>query len=195
MTGGKDKVNERGPRLDMVLTAIAGLLAPVSLSCHHADEPTTRVQVNSSRPEGAAAGTGSTPTASAASPPIAGFVSSILDPRMGVLLRAADQWRQSAGPERTVIDQVYLVPDLASFLDLIATWDEHSFFPILIDDPAWTLPFLRAFRPARVVRIASEPRAGKEPARPGAASTRGRCSLDGRPTCGGPGLGSGFRAR
>ena len=33
-------------------------------------------------------------------------------------------------------------------------WDERYFFPILIDEPAWTLPFLRAFRPARVVRFA-----------------------------------------
>ena len=154
MTGGKDWAKERGPKLVSVQTAIAGLLAAVSLSCHHADEPTTRVQVNSSRSERVVAGTGSTSTASAASRPIAGFVSSILDPRMGVLLRAADQWRQSTGPDRTVIDQVYLVPDLASFLDVIATWDEHTFFPILIDDPAWTLPFLRAFRPARVVRVA-----------------------------------------
>ena len=30
-------------------------------------------------------------------------------------------------------------------------------FPILIDEPAWTLPFLRAFRPARVVRYVRRP--------------------------------------
>ena len=46
-----------------------------------------------------------------------------------------------------VVDQVYLVPDVPTFLEVIAAWDERRLFPILIDDPAWTLPFLRAFRP------------------------------------------------
>ena len=44
--------------------------------------------------------------------------------------------------------------DEAAFLEAIAAWDERTFFPILMDDPAWTLPFLRAFRPARVIRYA-----------------------------------------
>ncbi|HWT79057.1 MAG TPA: hypothetical protein VN648_09685, partial [Candidatus Methylomirabilis sp.] len=143
MTSGGYQVNGRGPGLAMVLTTMAGLFALVSVSCHDADQPTAPVQVNSARPY------------------LSGPVTSILDPRLGSLLRAADQWRQSRGPERTVIDQVYLVPDLASFLDVIATWDERSFFPILIDDPAWTLPFLRTFRPARVVRIVVEARTGR----------------------------------
>ncbi len=51
-----------------------------------------------------------------------------------------------------MIDQVCLVPDVPSFLEAIATWDARHFFPILIDEPAWTMPFLRAFRPERVVR-------------------------------------------
>ena len=46
------------------------------------------------------------------------------------------------------------MPDLPTFLEAIAAWDDRHFFPILIDDPAWTLPFLRAFRPARVVKYA-----------------------------------------
>ncbi len=54
------------------------------------------------------------------------------------------------------MDQVCLVPDLPTFLDAIAAWDERHYFPILIDEPAWTLPFLRAFRPARVVRHAGK---------------------------------------
>jgi hypothetical protein len=54
-----------------------------------------------------------------------------------------------------VIDQVCLVPDVPAFFEAIAAWDERHFFPILIDEPAWTLPFLRAFRPARVVRYPS----------------------------------------
>ena len=56
------------------------------------------------------------------------------------------------GPRRMVVDQVCLVPDVPSFFEAIAAWDERHFFPILIDEPAWTLPFLRAFRPSRVVR-------------------------------------------
>jgi hypothetical protein len=54
-----------------------------------------------------------------------------------------------------VVDQVCLVADVADFFEAIAAWDERHFFPILIDEPAWTLPFLRAFRPRRVVRFRS----------------------------------------
>ncbi len=74
------------------------------------------------------------------------------DPRLGPLRQAAMTWRQSTGPRRRMVDQVCLVPDVPSFFEAIAAWDERSFFPILIDEPAWTLPFLRAFRPSRVVR-------------------------------------------
>jgi len=76
------------------------------------------------------------------------------DPRLRSLRHAADSWRQALGPRRMVIDQVCLVPDVPSFLEAIAAWDERHFFPILIDEPIWVLPFLRAFRPARVVRYA-----------------------------------------
>ena len=64
------------------------------------------------------------------------------DPRLEPLRRAAAGWRQSAGPRRVVVDQVCLVPDVPSFFEAIAAWDEGHFFPILIDEPAWTLPFL-----------------------------------------------------
>jgi hypothetical protein len=64
-----------------------------------------------------------------------------------------------------VIDQVCLVPDVPTFFEAIAAWDQRHFFPILIDEPAWTLPFLRAFRPARVVRYAGR---SDRPARPAA---------------------------
>jgi hypothetical protein len=70
-------------------------------------------------------------------------------------LRAAELWRELEGPPRQVVDQVCLVPDVPSFLQAIAAWDEHHYFPVLIDDPAWTLPFVRAFRPARLVRFAA----------------------------------------
>ncbi len=161
MTSGGYQVNGRGPRPALVLTTMAALFALVSMSCHDADEPTAPVQVNSARPNRIDPGNGLTQADPGANRPISGPVTSILDPRLGSLLRAADQWRQSRGPERTVIDQVCLVPNLASFLEVIATWDERSFYPILIDDPACTLPFLRSFRPARVVRIVAEARTGR----------------------------------
>ncbi len=77
------------------------------------------------------------------------------DPRLIPLRRAGEAWRAAAGPRRTIVDQVCLVPDEPSFFEAIAAWDEEHWFPILIDDPARVLPFLRAFRPARVVRFAS----------------------------------------
>ncbi len=74
------------------------------------------------------------------------------DLRLSTLRSAAESWRRSAAPRRLVVDQVCLVPDLPTFLEAIASWDERHYFPILIDESAWTLPFLRAFHPARVVR-------------------------------------------
>lgn len=80
------------------------------------------------------------------------------DPRLGPLLDAAESWRKSGGPTRAVVDQVVLVEDVPGFLDALATWDARSYFPILIDDPRWTIPFIRAFRPAQIVRWPSTPR-------------------------------------
>ena len=88
------------------------------------------------------------------------------DPRLESLRQAARSWRRSVGPRRLVIDQVCLVPDVPAFLEAIAMWDERHFFPILIDEPAWTLPFLRAFHPARVVRYMGRDRIPTEPAEP-----------------------------
>ena len=82
------------------------------------------------------------------------------DPRLSSLRLAADSWRRSDGPRRVVVDQVCLVPDVPAFFEAIAQWDERHFFPILIDEPAWTLPFLRAFRPARVIRYAGRAKTG-----------------------------------
>lgn len=65
----------------------------------------------------------------------------------------SNSWQRRLGPERKVVDQVCLVPDVATFLEAIATWDEHHFFPILIDDIELNFKFLRAFQPARIVRL------------------------------------------
>ncbi|MDG3003432.1 hypothetical protein [Paludisphaera mucosa] len=80
------------------------------------------------------------------------------DPRLGHLLEAASHWRRSRGPERKVVDQVVLAADVPSYLAAVAAWDQHTYFPVLIDDPTWTLPFLRAFRPSRVIRLKTESR-------------------------------------
>jgi hypothetical protein len=71
--------------------------------------------------------------------------------------RAATEWDRRGGPERQVVDVVCLVPDATTFLEAIAAWDERHYFPILIDDVEYSLKFLRAFHPARVVRL---PRTG-----------------------------------
>ncbi len=89
------------------------------------------------------------------------------DPRLIPLRRAGETWRLAAGPRRTVVDQVCLVPDVPSFLEAIAAWDDEHWFPILIDEPAQVLPFLRAFRPARVVRYTSRRPAGETLKSPG----------------------------
>ena len=78
---------------------------------------------------------------------------SLYDPRFDDLRRASVAWDRRPGPRRAVVDVVCLVPDLPTFLDAIATWDDRHFFPVLIDDVELSLKFLRAFRPARVVRF------------------------------------------
>ena len=90
------------------------------------------------------------------------------DRRLTALRQAAETWKRSTGPRRLVVNQVCLVPDVPAFLETIAAWDEHYFFPILIDEPAWTLPFLRAFRPARLYAT-SGPRSAR-----GTAARAGR---------------------
>jgi hypothetical protein len=77
---------------------------------------------------------------------------SLFDPRFDEVRRASVAWDQRNGPPREVVDVVCLVPDFATFLEAVATWDEGHFFPILIDDVEYTFKFLRAFRPSRVVR-------------------------------------------
>ena len=86
------------------------------------------------------------------------------DPRLKHLLEVAKEWRNRPGPAREVVDQVCVVSDLPSFLAAVSTWDERRFFPVLLDDPAWSVPFVRAFRPARIVRLRAVASAGdREP--------------------------------
>jgi hypothetical protein len=82
---------------------------------------------------------------------------SLFDPRFDEVRRASVAWDRRSGPEREVVDMVCLVPDVATFLEVVAAWDERHFFPILIDDVEYTFKFLRAFRPARIVRYPGKP--------------------------------------
>ncbi len=76
----------------------------------------------------------------------------IFSPQFAEVRRASVTWDQRQGPTRQVIDTVCLVPDLATFLDVIATWDARHFFPVLIDDAEYNLKFLHDFRPSHVIR-------------------------------------------
>lgn len=78
---------------------------------------------------------------------------SLFDARLVPLRTASARWEVRQGPDRQVIDQVYLVPNLATFLEAIAGWDREHYYPILIEDAESTLRFLRAFRPSRIVRV------------------------------------------
>jgi hypothetical protein len=78
---------------------------------------------------------------------------SALDPRLEPIRVALASWASRQGPDRAVVDQVCLVPDLPTFLEAIAAWDAHHYFPILFDDVESSFRFIRAFRPARIVRM------------------------------------------
>ena len=78
---------------------------------------------------------------------------SLRDPRLEPLRQAGLAWEVRIGPERVVVDQVCLVPDLPTFLEVIATWDRGRWFPVLFDDVESSFRFLRAFKPARIVRF------------------------------------------
>jgi hypothetical protein len=77
---------------------------------------------------------------------------SLSDDRLSLLRDAAAAWDKRPGPTRKVVDVVCLVPDVPTFLEALSTWDADHWFPILLDDVPYTSKFLRAFRPARVVR-------------------------------------------
>ena len=77
----------------------------------------------------------------------------LADPALADLRAAAATWEARQGPARSVVDLVCLVPDATTFYETIALWDEAHFFPILIEDAELTPKFLRAFRPARIVRL------------------------------------------
>ncbi len=85
---------------------------------------------------------------------LSGFgVAFAADPADDPTLRAAARvWDGRRGPRREVLDVVCLVPDVATFFEAIESWDEHVYFPILIDDVETNLKFARAFRPSRIVR-------------------------------------------
>jgi len=80
-------------------------------------------------------------------------VISVQDPRMEPILQAFPLWESRQGPTRLVVDQVCLVPDLRTFLEAVASWDQGHYFPVLFDDVESSFRFIRAFRPARIIRL------------------------------------------
>jgi hypothetical protein len=76
----------------------------------------------------------------------------LYDPRLEELRIASVAWSNREGKPRQVVDAVCLVPDLATFLEVVGTWDADHYFPVLIDDATYALKFVRAFRPSKVIR-------------------------------------------
>ncbi len=127
------------------------------------------------------------PAGPAAAPTAWEAMKSLDDVRLDGLRRASASWDFRSGPARDVVDQVALVPDLATFLDVIATWDRERWFPVLIEDAESTPRFLRAFRPSRVVR----PPASRRQVGPGHAWARALEAVGSawdEPGAAGPGL-------
>lgn len=93
------------------------------------------------------------PTARAQQQRMATPVQSSFDPRLAPLRVASEPWKAGLESQRTVLDQVCLVPDEATFYEALQSWTDSHYFPILIDDVNYTLKFLQAFRPARIVRF------------------------------------------
>ena len=96
---------------------------------------------------------GDGPTSGQAPPPNRSLPISIYDPRLEPLRKASASWELRSGPAREVVDQVCLVPDVPSFLEAISSWDQGHYFPILFDDVESSFRFIRAFKPARIVRL------------------------------------------
>lgn len=94
---------------------------------------------------------GQSPLTSKVGPPASAF-----DPRLAAIRRASASWESRQGPARAVVDQVCLVADLPSFLAAVASWDRERYFPVLFDDVESSFRFIRAFRPARIVRWPSQ---------------------------------------
>ena len=87
-----------------------------------------------------------------------GGVTSVLAQAAAVALRLADGDRspvRTRFEERRVLDAVVLAPDLATWCAAVSAWDEHTFFPVLLDDPLVADRFCRAFMPSEVIRLAS----------------------------------------
>ena len=97
-------------------------------------------------------------TLSGASPALAqvagpsGPPRTLFDARLEKLRKASVTWDVRCGPDREVVDVVCLVPDVPTFLEAVKVWDRGHYFPILLDDVELNLRFLRAFRPAKVIR-------------------------------------------
>ncbi len=90
-------------------------------------------------------------------------VTSLDDPRLREVRRAAVSWRSEVGPPRRVVDQVVLVDDLDGLVQALEFWNRETYFPILLADSWFSTKFLAAFRPARVIQLTEAPRLPTDP--------------------------------
>ncbi|MCW8130907.1 MAG: hypothetical protein KIS92_11190, partial [Planctomycetota bacterium] len=66
-----------------------------------------------------------------------------------------DSPRNSRWAKREVLDVLVLVPDLETFADAVAHWDEDRFFPVLFQDDLYAPKFAAVFKPAKTVLLPS----------------------------------------
>src|SRR3954453_820183 len=92
-------------------------------------------------------------TGATAQGPGGGGAPAALNRSLDEIRRASVSWERRSGPGRRVVDMVCLVPDVPTFFEAISAWAASHAFPILIDDVELAFKFLRAFRPARIVRF------------------------------------------
>jgi hypothetical protein len=119
-------------------------------------------------PQDAAPTTTPAPSAAppAANPPPAPRTAPPSAPAKGKTPWCVELGLRVAGVESKVpvIDRVVLVKDEAAFLDEIAHWRLESRWPVLIEDDVYAPQFIRAFKPAQVLRRVDKAPAIDDPA-------------------------------
>jgi len=68
------------------------------------------------------------------------------------------QMKQRAAEKRPVLDVLYVVPDVPTFLEYISRWDEKHIFPVLINegtkqDERLIKKFAAEFKPSKIVEV------------------------------------------
>ncbi len=71
-------------------------------------------------------------------------------------VRAQDPPPTADRRDRNVGNLVVLVEDERSFAQAVSRWDEQTFFPVLFDDGWYSALFIRAFKPATILRYEAD---------------------------------------